>query len=241
MLQRLDKILSSQGRATRSEAQRIIRSGKVTVDVAVCRDPSAKIEPDRCEISVNGNILRYSRYIYIMVNKPAGLLCVSRDTKVPTVMELLPAEMRRPGLFPAGRLDKDTVGLVIITNDGDFAHKMLSPKKGIVKRYLALIDRPVGDEEIKAFSEGTSLGDGTVCRPAELVVRGCGGTDNRYQLVEVAISEGRYHQVKRMFSSVGRTVLWLKRISIGGLQLDENLEEGGCRGLTREEIDLIFA
>ena len=169
------------------------------------------------------------------------MLCVSRDTKVPTVMELLPAEMRRPGLFPAGRLDKDTVGLVIITNDGDFAHKMLSPKKGIVKRYLALIDRPVGDEEIKAFSEGTSLGDGTVCRPAELVVRGCGGTDNRYQLVEVAISEGRYHQVKRMFSSVGRTVLWLKRISIGGLQLDENLEEGGCRGLTREEIDLIFA
>ena len=236
MLQRLDKILASQGEATRSEAQRLIRGGRVSVNGKVFRDPSLKIEPDCCKIELNGRILCYRRFAYIMMNKPAGLLCVSRDPKAPTVMDLLPEDLRRPGLFPAGRLDKDTVGLVIITDDGDFAHRMLAPKKDIIKRYRAVLDLPVGEREIDAFAAGTSLEDGTVCRPAALSLI----EDGEKPLAEVAITEGRYHQVKRMFASVGRRVLWLKRISIGNLVLDPKLNEGSCRELTEIEKMSIF-
>lgn len=236
MLQRLDKILASQGEATRSEAQRLIRGGRVSVNGKVFRDPSFKIEPYCCKIELNGRILCYRRFAYIMMNKPAGLLCVSRDPKAPTVMDLLPEDLRRPGLFPAGRLDKDTVGLVIITDDGDFAHRMLAPKKDIIKRYRAVLDLPVGEREIDAFAAGTSLEDGTVCRPAVLNLI----EDGEKPLAEVAITEGRYHQVKRMFASVGRRVLWLKRISIGNLILDPKLNEGSCRELTEIEKMSIF-
>ncbi len=241
MVLRLDRILSSQGIATRKTAHHLIRSGKVMIDGLVICDPSQKINPSLCEISVNGNIIRYSRYIYIMMNKPAGYLCVSRDPKAPTVIDLLPETMRRPGLFPAGRLDKDTVGLVIITDDGDFAHRMLSPKNNVVKRYRAIIDNPIGDKEIAVFANGTCLRDGTVCRPAELrIIKACTDTHEGNQLVEVATTEGRYHQVKRMFGAVKSTVLWLKRISIGNLKPIPDLKEGGYRELTQNEIDLIF-
>jgi 16S rRNA pseudouridine516 synthase len=236
MAQRLDKILSSQGVTTRSVAQRLIRSGKLSVNGVIMRDPSAKIEPEDCEILLEGKVIKYKKNVYIIMNKPSGLLCVSRDNKAPTVLDLLPGDMRRPGLFPAGRLDKDTVGLVIITDDGDFAHRMLSPKKEILKKYRAVLDGPVGDDEIRIFSEGTILKDGTVCRPAELSIL----KDGANPLVEVGITEGRYHQVKRMFFSVGRRVLRLKRISIGKLFLDESLKEGDFREMTEDEKNLIF-
>ena len=236
MAERLDKILASQGIATRSEAQRLIRSGRVTVNGTVCRDPAFKWEPADCEIAVSGRPLRYRRHLYVMMNKPAGLLCVSRDPKAKTVIDLLPPDLRRQGLFPAGRLDKDTVGLVIITDDGDFAHRMLAPKKAIVKRYQAVISSPVGEEEIRAFAAGTSLEDGTRCRPAVLRVL----EEKENPLVEVEITEGRYHQVKRMFLSVGRRVLRLKRVSVGKLVLDPDLKEGECREMGPGERSAVF-
>lgn len=236
MTERLDKILSSQGIATRREAQRLIRSGKVTVDGRIQKDPASKADPEQCEIALSGRSLRYRRHLYIMLNKPAGLLCVSRDPKAKTVIDLLPPDFRRQGLFPAGRLDKDTVGLVLITDDGDFAHRMLSPKKEIVKRYRAVINGPVGEEEIRLFAAGTSLEDGTRCRPAVLRVL----EPSERPLVEVEITEGRYHQIKRMFGSVDRKVLWLKRMSIGKLVLDPRLEEGACRELGPGECSAVF-
>ena len=236
MAERLDKILVSQGAATRREAQRLVRAGKVTVDGEVCRDPARKLEPEGCAITLSGQPLRYRRHLYVMLNKPAGLLCVSRDPHAATVLDLLPPELRRQGLFPAGRLDKDTVGLVIITDDGDFAHRMLSPRKEIVKRYQAVVSGPVGPEEIGIFAAGTSLEDGTRCRPAALRVL----KEGEQPLVEIAIMEGRYHQVKRMFLSVGRKVLWLKRISIGGLVLDPRLKEGECREMGPGEREAVL-
>lgn len=235
-MERLDKIISSQGMTTRKEAQLIIRRGQVSVNGTVVRDPSVKLQPESGDILMKGHPLNYRRNLYIMMNKPAGLLCVSRDPHAKTVIDLLPPELMRQGLFPAGRLDKDTVGLVIITDDGDFAHKMLAPKKDIVKRYQAVINGMVGEMEIAAFAAGTSLEDGTLCRSAILRVLKTGD----HPLVEVEITEGRYHQIKRMFQAVDRSVLWLKRVSIGNLQLDDSLEEGLCRELSDDEKAFIF-
>ncbi len=167
-MQRLDKLIASQGTRSRSETVRLIRSGRVTVNGAVCRDPSAKFDADTCEITVAGEVLNYQKFVYIMLNKPAGILCVSRDPKVPTVVDLLPPEYKRKHLFPAGRLDKDTVGLVLLTDDGDLAHRLLAPKNAIVKRYQVRLDAPLTDEHCRAFAEGVTLADGTPCRPAEL-------------------------------------------------------------------------
>ncbi len=235
-MERLDKLVASQGGVTRSEAQRLIRSGRVKVDGAVCRSPAEKADAARCILDIAGRSVVCKPFVYIMMNKPAGLLCVSRDPRAPTVMELLPPELRRRGLFPAGRLDKDTVGLVFITDDGAFAHRMLSPRHKIVKRYHALLDGPVTDADAAAFAQGTSLEDGTRCLPAELRIL----EEGERPLVEIAISEGKYHQIKRMCQSVGRKVLWLKRISMGGLILDSHLPEGGCREITAEEKASVF-
>ncbi len=237
MVQRLDKLLASQGTQSRRDAQRRIRSGAVTVDGSVCRDPAAKVDPDRMRIDVAGESLRYRQHLYIMLNKPPGILCVSRDPKARTVVDLLPDPLRRKGLFPAGRLDKDTVGLVLLTDDGDYAHRILSPKKQIEKCYHARVDGPILPEHIEAFRQGTSLEDGTVCRPAMLRVL----EDGEPPLTEVVITEGRYHQIKRMFASAGRQVLWLKRVSIGELALDARLAEGESRELTDTEREAVFA
>lgn len=237
MLQRLDKLIASQGTGSRSDAQRVIRTGRVTVDGIVTRDPAAKIDPECRQVTVDGKSLRYQRFAYIMMNKPPGVLCVSRDPKAATVVDLLPESLRRKGLFPAGRLDKDTVGLVLLTDDGDFAHRMLSPRKEIVKCYHAVLDGPVLPDHVERFRKGTSLEDGTLCLPATLQVL----EDGDHPLAEVCIQEGKYHQIKRMFGAIGLKVLWLKRISIGQLGLDENLREGESRELTDAEKALIFA
>ena len=231
MLQRLDKLIASQGTQSRSEVTRLIRRGQVTVDGVICRDPSAKVDDADSTITVCGKVLVYQSFVYIMLNKPAGILCVSRDPRVQTVVDLLPQEQRRKGLFPAGRLDKDTVGLVILTDDGDFAHRMLSPKKAVEKCYHVRLDGPITQEHIQALAAGITLADGTPCRPAKLRVL----EEGNEPLAAITITEGRYHQVKRMFGTIDRGVNWLKRVSIGGLVLDPTLSEGESRFMTEEE------
>lgn len=235
-MERLDKTLSAQGALTRSEAGRAIRCGRVTVDGKVCRQAAQKIDPEQQTVALDGRELNTARFVYWMLNKPAGILCVSRDPKVPTVIDLLPAEHRRRGLFPAGRLDKDTHGLVLITDDGDFAHRMLSPRHHIPKTYHARLDKPLTEEMAEAFRAGPTLADGTRCLPARLTVLEAGDKP----LAEVVIYEGKYHQIKRMFAAVGCHVDWLKRVQMGGLSLDESLAEGQCRPLTSEEKDSIL-
>ncbi len=235
-MERLDKIICSQTMQSRRETDGLIRRGQVTVNGAVCRDPKRKIDPEAEVITVAGKPLTFSRFVYYMLNKPAGILCVSRDPKAKTVVDLLKPEDRRRDIFPAGRLDKDTHGLVILTNDGDLAHRILSPKNRIWKRYCAVLDGPIGEKEIAAFKKGVTLADGTPCLPAELTVLEGG----EKPLVEITICEGKFHQIKRMFGTVDRGVDWLKRYSIGGLQLDEELGECEYRSLDTPEISLLF-
>lgn len=236
MLQRLDKLIASQGTLSRSESTRLIRSGQVMVNGDVCRDPAMKVDADCCEIMVSGKPLAYQRFVYLMMNKPAGILCVSRDPRVKTVVDLLPPEQQRKGLFPAGRLDKDTVGLVILTDDGDFAHRMLAPKKHVPKRYHVRVDGPITDRDIAAFEQGVTLADGTLCQPATLRVL----QNGEEPLAEIVITEGRYHQIKRMFGTRDLGVVWLKRVSIGDLMLDSQLAEGESRFMTEKEQMAVF-
>lgn len=231
MMQRLDKILVSQGLGSRSDVQRLIRRGCLKVDGAVWRNPAAKVDPEMVALSMNGQALRYREHLYIMLNKPAGVLCVSRDPKQKTVLNLLPPELQRSGLFPAGRLDKDTVGFTLITDDGDFAHRMLSPRHHVVKTYQAVVDAPLKEGQAEAFTKGLLLEDGTACLPAKLQILEAG----EQPLVEISISEGKYHQIKRMFGAFGHKVLWLKRIAIGGLSLDKTLMEGQSRVISEAE------
>ena len=233
MGERLDKFLASQGFGTRKAVGRLIRSGAVAVDGVSQRDPSAKVDPEAAQVTVNGMPVRYSKYLYILMNKPAGVLSATEDRRQKTVLDLLPAELRRRGLFPAGRLDKDTTGLLLITDDGELAHKMLSPKSHVYKQYRAQLDAPVEEADIQAFAAGVAW-EGEQYAPARLWVE----QDPRAAFVE--IREGRFHQVKRMFQARGKTVLQLKRLKIGGLWLDSTLQEGECRLLTPQEIQAIF-
>ena len=235
-MERLDKFLCSQSNLTRSEAGRAIRSGRVTVDGAVCRQAAQKINPDTQTVAVDGKAVGYAEFVYWMLNKPAGILCVSRDPKAPTVVDLLPPDARRKGLFPAGRLDKDTHGMVLITDDGDFAHRMLSPRHHIPKTYHARLDKPMPPDTPQRFAAGITLGDGEECKPAQVRLL----EEGEAPLVEVVLVEGKYHQIKRMFAAVGCHVDWLKRVKMGDLPLDESLAEGECRLLTAEEKDSIL-
>lgn len=234
-MQRLDKLIASQGTRSRSETVRLIRAGQVTVNGEVCRDPSKKFEESTCAVCVAGEPLHYRQFTYIMMNKPAGILCVSRDPKAPTVLDLLPEEMKRKNLFPAGRLDKDTVGLVLLTDDGELAHRILSPKNNKIKRYLVRLDGPLSEAHCHLFAEGVILADGTRCRKASLIIL----ENGEQPLAEIQITEGRYHQIKRMFGVVDRGVVWLKRIAIGGVVLDPTLAEGESRYLTDKERDCL--
>ena len=234
MPERLDKLLCSQGEWTRTQAGRMIRAGLVCVDGTPCRRPETKIDPDAVQITVQDKPLEYRRFVYYMLHKPAGILCVSRDPNRPTVVDLLPPALRRRDLFPAGRLDRDTVGLCILTNDGNYAHRLLAPRSGIQKRYEARLDGPVTPAVVQAFAAGITLADGTKCLPAALEII----EDTATPLLSVTIMEGKYHQIKRMFGTVGLGVDGLKRCSIGGLVLDPALREGESRPLTEAEIAL---
>ena len=233
MLQRLDKLLCSQGTLTRTQAGRMIRAGYVCVDGQTVRRPETKVDDDKAQITVQGKELNFRRFVYYMLNKPAGILCASRDPKRQTVVDLLSDEQRRKDVFPAGRLDRDTVGLCILTNDGDYAHRLLAPRSGVEKHYHAVLDGPVLEQHLEAFAQGIVLADGTKCLPAKLEII----EDSSTPTVGITIVEGKYHQIKRMFGTVGLGVLWLKRCSIGSLVLDPSLEEGQIRSLSKQEVE----
>lgn len=234
-MERLDKYLSSRGAESRKEVQKLIKSGAVTVDGVVCTKIDFKIDPDSAEVSVNGQALG-EKLVYIMMNKPAGVVSATEDSRDKTVIDILPEELKRKGLFPAGRLDRNTEGLLIITNDGDFAHRMLSPKKHVDKKYVAKLNGEITDQTVREFESGVVLSDGYKCMPAKLEI----GENGDKNVGIVTISEGKYHQIKRMFASCGLNVVHLKRISIGNLYLDSNLPIGASKYLTNLEIQRIF-
>ncbi len=232
-MERLDKYLTSQTTLSRRDASVAVRRGRVTVNGAVVRDPSQKLDPASAAVTLDGQAVSYRQYVYIMLNKPAGILCVSRDPHAPTVVDLLPDEWRARGLFPAGRLDKDTTGMVLLTDDGDYAHRMLAPKKHVPKRYLATLDAPADQAVCDAFKNGMTLANGEVCLPAA-----CELGDGTQAFV--TLHEGKYHQIKRMFAACGRHVERLHRLSMGGLLLDPALAPGEARLLSDDEAMTVF-
>lgn len=230
--ERFDKIIATQFNISRKDARIAIRRGKATLDGKILRDFGALVNVD-ADITFNGQALSYKKNVYILMNKPKGVLSASEDKNRKTVVDLVPEELRRNGLFPVGRLDKDTTGFLIITDDGDFAHKAISPKYEVYKKYLVTLDGELTDDMVKAFAEGITLADGTSCRKAELEIV-------ESKVARVKICEGKYHQIKRMFGVVGLGVNELKREAVGSLSLPENLAEGECIELTNEQIKAIF-
>lgn len=235
-MDRLDKILVSQSVGSRKEVQKLIKSGAVSVNGEICKKIDFKADTENDEITVNGQALNYQKYVYIMMNKPAGVVSATTDNHDRTVIDILPPEFKRKGLFPAGRLDKDTEGLLIITDDGDFAHKMLSPKKHVYKKYVAKVDADITEETIKRFEEGIVFADGTKCMPAKLELEK--NSDKKTGIV--TICEGKFHQVKKMFIYCGINVVHLQRISIGNLYLDGKLPIGCCKMMSNLDKELIF-
>lgn len=229
-MERLDKILASQGVGTRSEVRKMIWSGKVTVDGTVCRAIDQKLEPSEHDIAVGGNAICYRKHLYIMMNKPDGVVSASNDSHVKTVIDILPSDLRRRGLFPVGRLDKDTTGLLIITDDGAFAHSVTSPGKKVYKTYRVSLDGALSEGSIELLRSGVVIDGNEKCLPAQVAV-----LDEEHFIYEVKICEGKYHQIKRMAQAVGRSVTALERTAVGGLSLDETLARGGARELTDRE------
>lgn len=230
-MERLDKIIASQGVGTRSEVRKIIRTGKVVVDGVPERRIDLKLEPAEHNITVDGKSLFYRKHLYIMMNKPRGVVSASNDSHVKTVIDIIPANLSRKGLFPVGRLDKDTEGLLIITDDGNFAHSVMSPGKKIYKTYHASLDGTINDEGVKRMRDGMVIDGGEQCLPAQVAV-----LDEESFIYEIKICEGKYHQIKRMAQAVGRKVLALERVAVGGLALDSALKRGESRVLSEEEI-----
>ena len=230
---RLDRFLSNQLGISRNDAKELIKKRLVTVNGETAKLFDMKIDPLTDTVVSEGKEVTYRKHIYIMLNKPAGVVCATRDRLSETVLELIPEELRREGLFPAGRLDKDTTGFVFITDDGELAHDLLSPKKHVFKKYFAILEKPVTDEDIRAFADGLTIDGGEKCLPARLEKTEKPGE------VFITLREGKYHQIKRMAEAVGNRVTYLKRVSNGGLMLDETLAEGQCRELTAEEVGLL--
>lgn len=219
--QRLDRFLSTQTILSRSEARTAVRRGRVAVNGEVSRDFGMQILPETDKIALDGQDIKYREYMYILMNKPSGVLSASNDKNRKTVVDLVPEQLYRDGLFPVGRLDRDTTGMLIITDDGDFAHRIISPKSGISKTYIAGLDGTVTKEMAEKFREGVTLEDGTLCRPAILEP-----LDDNF--ARITLYEGKYHEVKRMFGTVGLGVNSLHRESIGELMLPEDLAIGEC-------------
>ena len=228
-MERLDKRLAATGKWSRREARDLVRAGRVAVDGAVCRSPEQKVSED-APVTVDGVSIGAHGPVYLMLHKPAGVVSSTDEPGECTVLDLLGEEYRNIGLFPAGRLDKDTEGLLLLTNDGPLAHRLLAPKRHVDKVYYARLDQPLGPEDCAAFAAGITLAGGDVCRPADLRLLGDG------REVLITLREGKFHQVKRMTASRGAAVLYLKRISMGPLTLDETLLPGGFRPLTPEEV-----
>lgn len=232
-MERLDKLLAGTGKWSRREVKALVRQGLVRVDGRLAASAEDKLDPAAAIITVAGETISLCRFTYVMLHKPAGVLTATEDRKQPTVMDLLPPELRRIGLAPVGRLDKDTEGLLLLTNDGELAHRLLSPKYHVDKRYLARVDGELSAADMEAFARGMTLGDGLECLPAGLEV-----LPDRVCIV--TLREGKFHQVKRMLAARGAPVLYLKRLSMGPLTLDDSLAAGAYRLLRAEEILALY-
>ncbi len=231
---RLDKFLSSQLNISRNDAKKALRNHSVRVNGTVAVKSDMQIDTDSDTVSFEGKRIDYARYVYIMMNKPKGVVSSTDDNRDLTVIDILPEEMKRSGLFPAGRLDKDTVGFMLITDDGEFAHNILSPAHHVIKTYEVTVGEKLNSEQEKRFLEGMKVSKDTF-KPALLKLLGASSDNNGY-IYEIKITEGKYHQIKRMFAAVGNPVLELKRVAIGGLRLDEALPPGSARYLSCEDI-----
>ena len=233
-MERLDKILANTGRWSRKEARELVKTGRVSVDGAVAADPEGKY-PGTAAFQVDGAPISGEKYVYLMLHKPAGLVSATDDPREKTVLTLLPEHLRRVGLFPAGRLDKDTVGLLLLTNDGLLAHDLLSPRRHVDKTYLVRVEGALDGADEAAFRAGVTLADGYTCLPAGLE-RGAAPDE-----ALVTLREGKYHQIKRMCAARGKPVRFLKRLTFGPLTLDETLQPGQWRPLTDRELAALRA
>ena len=233
-IQRLDKLLSERLPFSRNELKKMARARLVMLNGEIITDLSCKADSEKDVITVDGKKINGDRFVYIMLNKPEGVISASEGRGERTVIDLLPDGMKRSGLFPAGRLDRDTTGFVLITNDGEFAHRILAPKNHIEKTYTVMLDRPADENGVKMLSKGIELNDGTHFLPAAVTLL----NDERTAL-EVKICEGKYHEIKRMFKAIGCEVIKLRRDKIGSLCLDEALGNGEARYITQEELELI--
>ena len=229
---RLDKFLADMGYGTRSEVKKEITKGNVKINGLPVRKPETKIDTEKDEVMYREQPAAYEKYEYYMLNKPAGVISATTDKKEKTVLDLI-GEKQRKGLFPVGRLDKDTEGLLLITNDGELAHRLLSPKKHVDKVYYVRVQGELAEEDIRRLAEGIDIGEEKLTLPARLVIRKSG----QFSEAEITIQEGKFHQVKRMFHALGKEVVYLKRLSMGTLVLDGNLKPGEYRKLTKEERD----
>ena len=230
-MERIDKVIGSQTGYSRKEIKELIRKKRIMLNDEIINKPDIKINPDIDKIKIDNKEIQVQKYVYLILNKPKGYVSATEDNNDKTVLELVPDEYLHRNLFPAGRLDKDTTGLMIITDDGIFAHNILSPTKHVSKTYNVTIDIPITDEMIIGFKEGIKLNDGE-CKPSKLEKTGT-------YTAEVTLTEGRYHQIKRMFGCFGAKVIELERIKIGGLELPKDLELSECRELTKEELNQI--
>ena len=235
-MERLDKIISNLGYGSRKEIKQLARKGLIEVDGEIIKDSGFSVDPEKSVIKVNGEEIFYRKYIYLMMNKPDGVVSATFDNRDETVIDLLEIDHQAFQPFPVGRLDKDTVGLLFLTNDGELNHRLISPKWHVDKVYYAKIDKPVGERDIKAFKAGIKLDDGYVCKEGKLEI--LNSTEEGSEVL-VTIQEGKFHQVKRMFQSLGKEVVYLKRVQFGGISLDEDLEECEYRELPDEEIALL--
>ena len=233
--QRLDKIIAGGGAYSRREVKLLIRQGKILVDGFPARAGEDKVDPETAEILVNGEPFQYREYTWLMMNKPAGVLSATEDGRGRTVLDLLPQELQRQGLFPVGRLDKDTEGLLLLTNEGGLAHALLSPRHHVDKIYYVRAAGRLEEADCRAFAAGMTLGDGLTCLPAELEILSAGEESEAL----VTLREGKFHQVKRMLACRGKPVLYLKRVRMGNLPLDPALAPGAYRYLTDRELETL--
>ena len=236
--ERLDKLLAHTGFGTRSEIKKLVKTGVVTVDGKAAKDSGMQVDPQESDIRVNGEPAVYRKFVYIMLHKPPGFVSATEDVRDRTVLDLLGEEYRHLELFPVGRLDKDTEGLLLLTNDGKLTHDLLSPRKHVPKTYYADVEGKVTAVDADAFRKGVELDDGYVTQSAELVILAEGSPDSGLlSRIELTIREGKFHQVKRMFQAVGKRVVYLKRLSMGPLCLDDRLQKGEYRELTEDEVE----
>ncbi len=232
---RIDKLLANSGFGSRKDVKKLLKSGAVLCNEKKITDAKAHVDPEQDQIMVHGELVEYRKFIYVMMNKPQGYISATEDDRLQTVLDLLEPEDAYMKPFPVGRLDRDTEGLLVLTNDGQLAHDVLAPKKHVPKTYYAVIDGVVDEVDIERFKQGVTLDDGYVTKPGELTILKSGTQSE----IELIITEGKFHQVKRMFEAVGKKVVYLKRIAMGALLLDESLEPGEYREMTEEELVLM--